>query len=180
MFVLSSPLLFVTKMGLNKFLCRLTNQNGNTRPSYTSNTFFIEISKKDLLIDLSYPGQGVLIPVLLLLVICAYPYLNFVIELFENFLDKKLFLHDYGIHDYLDEFEIRPNPTAGMHDYSDKFEIQPRPTMGMHDNSDEFEIRPDPTMGMLTTPASLRFNKILPRPCKTTRTCSARSDHGHV
>ena len=78
--------------------------------------------------------------VLFLLVICAHPYFYFVIELFENFLDKKLFLHDYGIHDYLDVFDFRPSPTAGMHDYSEEFEIRPGPTMGMHDNSEEFGI----------------------------------------
>ena len=87
-------------------------------------------------------------PVLFLLVICAYPYLNFVIELYENFLDKKLFLHDYGIHNNSDEFEARPGPTMGMHDNSDEFEIRPEPTAGMHDYSDEFEIRPGPTIGM--------------------------------
>ena len=74
---------------------------------------------------------------LFLLVFCTYSYLNFVIESFQNFLDKKLLLHDISMHDYSDEFEIRPGQTTGM-----------------HDNSDEFEIRPDPTMGMLTTPTS--------------------------
>ena len=92
--------------------------------------------------------------------ICAYSYLNFVIESFENFFVNKLFLHDYGMHDYLDGFEIWPHPTAGIHDYSDEFEIRPGPTMGMHDNSEEFGIRPDPTMCMLTTPTSLKFDKI--------------------
>ena len=86
---------------------------------------------------LKLPGQGVLTTVFFLLVFCAYSYLNFVIESFENLLYKKLLLHDISMHDYSDEFKIRPSPTTGM-----------------HDNSDEFEIRPDPTMGMLATPTS--------------------------
>ena len=117
---------------------------------------------KKIIIDwLKLSRPGCLDPCPILLTICAYPYLNILIQAFENFSDKKLFLHDYGMQDYLDEFEIRPNPTAGMHDYSDEFDIWPGPTTGMHDNSDEFEIRPDQTMGMYYNYDKFKTRQIL-------------------